>query len=78
MTIEEIVKEIIADVFKKKVNELSFETSFVDDLHAKSVQIIELLALLEDKFNISIPFAEVKKNKTIGEAIEYIKGKLGN
>ncbi|WP_309492613.1 acyl carrier protein [Candidatus Hecatella orcuttiae] len=76
MSVEKKVKEIIADVFGKNPEELADNLRFVEDLHAKSVNIIELIALLEYEFNITIPFVEARKNKTIGEAVSYIEKKL--
>lgn len=78
MKVEQKVITIIADIFKRGRNELTLETGFIEDLHAKSVQIIELIALLEDEFDISIPFVEAKKNRTIGEAVKYVENKLKN
>lgn len=78
MKVEQKVITIIADIFKRGRNELALETGFIEDLHAKSVQIIELIALLEDEFDISIPFVEAKKNRTIGEAVKYVENKLKN
>jgi acyl carrier protein len=76
VAVEEKVKEIIADVFGKNRAELMNETRFVQDLRAKSVKIIELIALLEDEFGITIPFAEARKNQTIGDAVAYCEKKL--
>jgi acyl carrier protein len=72
-TIEERVMEVVARVFRKDANELTKDTRFIEDLHAKSLNIIELTAVLEDEFDISIPSAEARKRKTIGEAIALIE-----
>lgn len=72
------VIEIVAEVFKKDRDELTLETRFVEDLHAKSVQIIELIALMESEFNIEIPFVEARKNRTLGDVVEYVSSKLKN
>ena len=76
MTLEERiavgVMKAIARIFKKDVNELTRDTRFVEDLHAKSVNIVELLAVLQDEFQIEIPFMEARKRQTIGEAIDFV------
>ncbi len=72
-TIEERVMEAVARVFRKDVSQLTRDTRFIEDLFAKSLNIIELTAVLEDEFNISIPGAEARKRKTIGEAIDLIE-----
>jgi acyl carrier protein len=72
------VIEIVAEVFKKNKDELTCETRFVEDLHAKSVQVIEIIALMESEFNIEIPFVEARKNKTLEDVITYIENKLKN
>lgn len=74
--VEEKVIELIADVFGRNKADLKNETRFVQDLRAKSVKIIELIALLEDEFGITIPFAEARKNQTIGDAVTYCERKL--
>lgn len=65
--------EAAARVFHKDVNQLSRDTRFVEDLRAKSVKIIELTAVLEDKFGIEIPASEARRRKTIGEAVDLLE-----
>ena len=68
---EGVIKEV-ARIFKKDVNELTMDTRFVEDLHAKSVNIVALIALLENEFGIEIPYMQARRRKTIGEAIDLI------
>lgn len=75
-SVKKKVKDVVAEVFHKNSNELSDETSFVKDLHAKSANILELIAMLEDEFSLELRFAEVMKNSTIGAAAQYIEGRL--
>jgi acyl carrier protein len=70
------VKETVAEVFHRSPNELTSSTDFIKDLHAKSANIIELTALLEDAFGIEMPFVEIMKNSTVGAATEYVQRKL--
>ena len=74
--IEKEIKKIVALEFKKNENELSRDIRFLEDLFAKSIQIVEMCALMEMKFDIEIPLSEVRENKTIGQAIDYIVAKL--
>ena len=74
--IEEKVRKIIAEQFGLKPEELRDDMSFAEDLMAESVDIVELIAALEDEFGIEIPEEEAQQNKTVGEAIEYMKKKL--
>ena len=62
----------VARIFKKKEGELTRDTRFVEDLNAKSVNIVELIAVLENEFGIEIPFMEAKRRKTLGAAIDLV------
>lgn len=70
--VEKKVKKVVSEVFKVSEDKLTRETSFVEDLHAKSMNIVELLAALEIEFDIRIPQRESRQNKTVGEAIGYM------
>ncbi len=74
--IESEIKKVVALLFKVDEAKVTRETRFIEDLYAKSIQIVEMCALMEYKFEIEIPMKEVRNNKTVGEAIEYIAGKL--
>lgn len=62
----------IARVFKRDPSTLTRDTRFVEDLAAKSMNIAQLIAVLEDDFGISIPFMEARRRKTVGEAVDYV------
>ncbi len=70
--IAEGVMKAIAKIFRKDVSELSRNTRFLEDLHAKSVNIVELLAVLQNEFQIEIPMMKARRQKTIGESIDFI------
>jgi acyl carrier protein len=76
MDIEKKFLEIVTDIFRVDAKELRSGTKFVDDLHAKSVDTIALIAATENTFGIRVPSQDARKNETIGQAIEYIKKKL--
>ena len=74
-TVEKKVKKVVADVFGVSEKKLDAKTNFVDDLHAKSIEIVELLAALEMEFGFRIPQRDVRQNKTLGQAVDYMYGK---
>jgi acyl carrier protein len=79
-TKEEALAKIIAraaEVFKKNPDELNAGTDFVADLKAKSVNLVQIIAVLEDAFDVEIPFMQFRRKKTIGEAAEFVAGLCG-
>lgn len=74
--VEKKVKKVVADVFGVKPGKLKEGTSFVDDLHAKSIDIVELLAALEMEFGFRVPQRDVRQNKNIKQAVDYMYGKV--
>lgn len=68
---ERTIKEI-ARIFKKDESQITRETRFIEDLHVKSLNIVELVAVLENAFEIMIPYAETRRRKTVGEAIDLV------
>jgi acyl carrier protein len=69
-------KEIVSDIFAIDVKEIKNSTEFVKDLHAKSIDMISLIAATENTFGIRAPSYEVRENKNVGQAITYIKKKI--
>lgn len=69
----EQVKSIIAEQLGVDVNELKNDASFVEDLGADSLDTVELVMALEEKFDASIPDDEAEKITTVQHAIDYIK-----
>jgi acyl carrier protein len=72
MSIEERLKEIIIKQFGEGEKTVTLETSFVNDMGADSLDIVELVMELEDEFDVSIPDEEAEKMQTIGDAVKYI------
>ena len=70
--IDERVKKAVARVFHRDISEITQDTHFVRDLFAKSVNIIELIAILEYEFGIEIPRAQSRKAETVRGTIELI------
>ena len=77
MALEERVAEIIVEQLGVSRNEVVVEASFIDDLGADSLDIVELVMAMEEEFNIEIPDEDAEKIQTIGAAIAYLKGKVG-
>lgn len=70
--IEAKVIEIVADQMSVDKGQITRETSFVNDLNADSLDVVELVMEFEDEFETSIPDDEAEKIKTVGEAVEFI------
>lgn len=70
--IEAKVKSIIADQLGVSEDEIKVESSFIEDLGADSLDIVELVMAMEEEFEIEIPDEEAENIKTVGDAINYI------
>ncbi len=71
-TVAERVKQIVVEQLGVKEEEVSGESSFVDDLGADSLDTVELVMALEEEFNIEIPDEEAEKITTVQQAMDYI------
>ncbi|MDQ8036012.1 MAG: acyl carrier protein [Pedobacter sp.] len=71
-TIEERVKKIVAEQLGVKLEDVTNEASFVDDLGADSLDTVELVMALEEEFELEIPDEEAEKISTVQNAIDYI------
>lgn len=67
------VKEIIADKLSINESDITKESSFVEDLGADSLDIVELIMALEDELDMEIPDEEAEKFVTVGDVVAYIK-----
>jgi acyl carrier protein len=80
MTPEEVqdkVFTIVSEQMAINKAEITRETSFVNDLNADSLDIVELVMEFEDNFEMSIPDEEAEKIRTVGQAIDYITAHQG-
>ncbi len=76
MSSEEIferVKEIIIEQLGVADTAVTMEASFIDDLGADSLDIVELIMALEEEFDMEIPDSDAEKIVTVGDVVDYIK-----
>jgi acyl carrier protein len=78
MNIQERVKNIICDQLAVEAEKVTETASFIDDLGADSLDIVELVMTMEEEFELDIPDEDAEKMKTVGDVIGYIKTKKGN
>lgn len=74
----EKLKKIIAEVLNVDEEEITMETTFVDDLGADSLDVFQIIMGLEEEFDIEIPNEEDEKIVTVGDAVEQIKNALNS
>ena len=74
----EKLKKIIAEVLNVDEEEITMETTFVDDLEADSLDVFQIIMGLEEEFDIEIPNEEAEKIVTVGDAVEQIKNALNS
>ena len=72
----EKLKEIIADVLNVNADEITEDTTFVDDLGADSLDIFQIIMGIEETYDIEIDNEEAEKIVTVGDAVEQIKNAL--
>lgn len=70
---EEKVFDIISEQFDVDKASLSLDTNLVDDLHADSLDLVELIMAFEDEFGLTIPDEVALTVKTLGDAVEYLR-----
>jgi acyl carrier protein len=67
------IKEIISDQLGIDAEEITMESSFVDDLGADSLDIVELIMALETEFDLEIPDEDAEKIAAVADVVNYIK-----
>ncbi|MBN2801842.1 MAG: acyl carrier protein [Deltaproteobacteria bacterium] len=73
---ENKIREIVCQQLDVEADQVKTETSFIDDLGADSLSVVELVLALEEEFEIDIPDEDTEKLKTFKDAVEYINSKL--
>ena len=69
----EKVKEVIIEQLGVEDESIKMDTSFIDDLGADSLDIVEVIMALEEEFDMQIPDSEAEKITTVNDVVEYIK-----
>lgn len=73
----EKLQQIIAEVLNVDVDEITPDTTFVDDLGADSLDVFQIIMGIEEEFDIEIPTEEAEKIVSVGDAAEQIKNAIG-
>ena len=69
----EKLRDIIVEVLNVDENEVTMESTFIDDLGADSLDVFQIIVGIEEEFDIEIPNEEAEKIVTVGDAVEQIK-----
>ena len=69
----EKVAALISEKFEMPVEEITRETNIIEDLGADSLDIVDMLMMLEEQYNISIPDEVAQDMKTVGDVADYIE-----
>ena len=72
--LEKII-ELTADTLGANAAEITAETSFMDDLHADSLDLFEMVMALEEEFGVEIPSEDLEKIATVADVMDYLKSK---
>jgi acyl carrier protein len=75
MSIQEKVLNIVVDQLGVDADTVKPESSFVDDLGADSLDIVELVMAMEEEFNVEIPDEDAENIKTVADVIKYVESK---
>jgi acyl carrier protein len=73
MALLDEVKEVVVEQLNVNPDEIKIDSKFVEDLGADSLDVVELVMALEEKFDIEIPDSDAEKITTVGEAIKYVE-----
>lgn len=77
-SVEERVKNIICDQLAVEPEKVTPTASFIDDLGADSLDIVELVMTMEEEFDFDIPDEDAEKIKTVGDVIKYVVSKASH
>ena len=72
----EKVRDIIVEQLGVSEDDVTMEASFIDDLGADSLDMVELIMAMEEEFNFELPEEDAEKIVTVGDAVEYIKNNV--
>ncbi|GAA0078025.1 acyl carrier protein [Clostridium weizhouense] len=69
----EKIQNIVADKLSIDLESITMDSSFIEDLNADSLDIVELIMALEDELDMEIPDEDVEGFKTVGDVVNYVK-----
>lgn len=75
MSMDDKIKKIIEEQLGVEGEKIKVEASFIDDLGADSLDIVELVMAMEEEYDIEIPDEDAEKLKTVGDVVNYLKDK---
>jgi len=75
MALIDDIKEVVVEQLSVNIDEVKEESKFVEDLGADSLDVVELVMALEEKFDIEIPDEEAEKIQTVKDVIDYVSSK---
>ncbi len=76
--VERKVREIVAEQLGISEDEITRDSSFLNDLGADSLDIVELLMALEEEFSVEIPDEDAEKMASVGDVVEYIDARMAS
>jgi acyl carrier protein len=77
MEIAQRVREVIAKSLSVALDDVKAESSFINDLGADSLEIVEMVLAFEEAFEIDIPDEDTEKIRTVQDAVDYIQSRTG-
>jgi acyl carrier protein len=77
VSVEERVIEIVSEQMGVSKDQVTRETSFINDLGADSLDTVELVMAFEEEFSVEVPDEDAEKLQTVGAVVDYIKEKGG-
>jgi acyl carrier protein len=76
VSVEEKVKEILLEILDVKEEDIVPTATFIDDLHATSIDIVEILTAIQNAFDVNINEADAAKIRTVQDAIDVLKAAI--
>lgn len=73
MSIENRVKQIVSEVLNVEEADITVEASFIDDLGADSLDLVELVMAMEEEFDVKIEDEDAEKIRTVKDAVEFVQ-----
>mgnify|MGYP003307979505 FL=1 len=74
----EKIKNIVSEQLGVNANEITMDSTFVEDLGADSLDVVELVMAMEDEFDMEIDEDQAENISTVGDVVEYIKAHCDN